>query len=111
MNRVRLFACSLAAVGMLLAFASPAFSQRPGAAGRALASTSAPASAAAAGSPASTASPAASSTAKPSAYQQANWTKYLAFVLAGIAVLVVGMAALGWLIQAPGFRTTDEEAE
>ena len=53
--------------------------------------------------------PSPSPTASPSVYQKANWSKYLAFAIAGIGVAVLGMAALGFLIQGPGFRKIEEE--
>ncbi|MCA1833213.1 MAG: hypothetical protein LC750_10910 [Actinobacteria bacterium] len=55
--------------------------------------------------------PTATATIAKGAYTSANWTKYLAWVLGAFAVITLGMTALGWLIQSPGFRKLDEDAE
>jgi hypothetical protein len=110
MKRARLFTCSFA-VGILVLVAIPAFSQP---APQRLVAQASPG---ATRTPASTLSPlpttvaTATATISKSAYGSANWTKYLAYVLGGVAVMVMGMAALGWLIQAPGFRRVDEDSE
>lgn len=82
MRPIRVFLCALAlAAGLALVPAAASFAQ----------------------------SPSPSATASPSVYQKANWSKYLAFAIAGIGVAVLGMAALGFLIQGPGFRKIEEE--
>lgn len=89
---LRLFTCALLLAGGLSLPAAGAWSQPIPAARIVAQATPAP-------------------TKSPSAYEVANWSKYLAWVLAGLGVAVLGMAGLGWLIQGPGFRKLDEEEE